>query len=177
MLKQGLYRHHYTLSVHMQGLNMPCSSPKRHASKNNSKQANTDHYQARTDTTRLVTGLITQTLTQGPYKTLLNSHARQITARTQTILSLYIHIWFCSIQTTAIHKNTDMQPKPFQETTLKTLLDTIQARNWKNLEFSGRRSIAGVWPESSDTTLFVRFLCRILFYTFPVVYTSNLSFE
>ena len=67
----------------MQGLDMPCSSPKRHASKNNSKQASTDCYQARTDTTRLVTGLITQTLTQGPYKTLLNSHARQITARTQ----------------------------------------------------------------------------------------------
>ena len=98
-------------------------------------------------------------------------------SKNTTIPSLYIHIRFCSIQTTTIHKNTDMQPKPFQETTLKTLLDTIQARNWNNIEFSGRRSIAGDWPESSDTTLFVRFLCRILFYTFPVVYPSNLSFE
>ena len=76
----------------MQGLDMPCSSPKRHASKNNLNPAKTDHYQARTDTTRLVTGLITQTLTQGLYKTLLNSHARQITTRTQQF-STYTYIY------------------------------------------------------------------------------------
>ena len=57
-LKQRPYRHKCISPLHMQLLDMPCSSSNRHASKNNMNQASTDHYQARTTITRLVTGLI-----------------------------------------------------------------------------------------------------------------------
>ena len=101
---------------------------------------------------------------------------KQITARTHQIQP--IHAYTTLFDLNHINtKDTDMQALRSKGTTFPEVAQQDTSLNEEEKRKSGSPEFAGDWPESSDTTRFVRFLCRMLFSTFPVVLPCNHSFE